>query len=116
MASPQIKILISLAAVSIIYAFVCEIRLSRKASKLANWLQKERPDHWSELNFFARNWNGGLPGIKLLYQRNVVGLPEFDHEYEQLNALQRKLLWCIGIGSLCIGLVIVGSKFWGWHW
>jgi hypothetical protein len=116
MASPQIKILIALAAVSIIYAFVCEIRLSRKANKLANWLQKERPDLWSELNFVARNWNGGLPGLKILYRRNVVGLSEFDHEYEQLNALQRKLLWCIGIGSLCIGLVIVGSKFWGWHW
>ena len=116
MASPQIKTLVSLAGVSVVYAFLCEIQLSRKASKLRNWLKKMRPDLWSELNFFARNWNGGLPGIKLLYRRNVVGLPEFDHEYEQLSALQRKLLWGIGIGSLCIGLVIVGSKFWGWHW
>jgi hypothetical protein len=54
MASPQIKILISLAAVSIIYAFVCEIRLTRKASKLANWLQKQRPDLWSELKFLCK--------------------------------------------------------------
>ena len=80
------------------------------------WLKEMRPDLWSELNFFARNWNGGLPGIKLLYRRNVVGLPEFDQKYEQLNALERKLLWGIGIGSLCIGLVIAGSRIWGWHW
>ena len=77
MASPQIKILISLAGVSIVYAFVCNIRLSRRASKLADWLQKERPDLWSELNVVARNWNGGLPGLKLLYRREVVGLHKF---------------------------------------
>ena len=116
MASPQIKILISLSAVTIIYAFVCEIRLSRKARTLANWLQKQRPDLWSELNSFARNYNGGHPGLKILYRRNAVGLPLFDQQYEQLRSLERKLLWGIGIGSVCIGLVIIGSKFWGWHW
>jgi hypothetical protein len=115
MASPQIKVLISLAAVSIIYAFVCQIRLSRKSSELAKWLQKERPDLWSDLNFIARNWNGGQPGLKLLYRRNVVGLPRFDQEYEQLHSVERRLLWGIVIGSVCIGLVLMGSKFWGWH-
>ena len=116
MASPQIKILISLSAVSLIYAFVCEIRLSRKASNLANWLKKQRPDLWSKLNSFARNYNGGHPGLKILYRRNAVGLPLFDQQYEQLRSLERKLLLGIGIGSVCIGLVIIGSKFWGWHW
>ena len=116
MASPQIKILLSLAAVSIVYAFVCNIRLSRKASKLANWLQKQRPDLWSELNFIARNWNGGHPGLKLLYRKNVVGQPRFDQEYEQLHSIERHLLRGIIIGSACIGLVLIGSRFWGWHW
>ena len=116
MASPQLKILVSLAGVSIVYAFVCEIQLSRKASKLRNWLQQERPDLWSELNFFARNWNGGQPGLKILYRRNVVGLPMFDQQYKQLRSLERKLLCGIGIGSVYIALVLVGSRFWGWHW
>ena len=116
MANPQIKILISIAAISIIYAFVCEIRLSRKASKLANWLQKERPDLWSELNFVARNWNSGLPGLKILYRRNVVGLPNFDQRYELLHSMERQLIWGIVIGSVCIALVVVGFRYWGWHW
>ncbi len=116
MASPQIEILVLLAGVSVIYAFVCDIRLFREASKIRKWLQRVRPELWSELNFFARNWNGGQPGIKLLYRRNFVGLPEFEQQYEQLNALERKLLWGIVLGSLCIGLVIVGSSFWGWQW
>ena len=55
MPSPQIKILVSLAAVSIVYAFVCQIRMTKKASRLARWVQKECPDLWSELNCVARN-------------------------------------------------------------
>jgi hypothetical protein len=116
MASPQIKILLSIAAVSIVYAFVYEIRMSRKASRLATWLQKERPDLWSDLNFVARNWNGGHPGLKILNRRNVVGLPRFDQEYEQLHSMERKFLWGIGIGSVCIGTLLTGFMFWGWHW
>jgi hypothetical protein len=116
MASPQIKILLSLGAVSLVYAFLWDIWISRKAGKLANWLQKERPALWSELNSFSRNYKGGHPGLKILYRRNVVDLPGFDQEYEQLHSMERKLLWGIGIGSVCIGLVIVGFRFWGWHW
>ena len=116
MASPQIKILISLAGVSIVYAFLCNIWLSRKASKLANWVQKERPGLWSELNFVARNWNGGQPGLKLLYRRKVVDLPLFDQRYEHLRFIERQLLLGIIIGSVCIGLVLIGSRYWGWYW
>jgi len=116
MTSPEIKILISLAVVSIVYAFVCQIKLSRRASKLADWLQEERPDLWSELNVIARNWNGGQPGLKLLYRRKVVGLPRFDQEYERIHSIERQLIWGIILGSVCIGLVLVGSKFWGWQW
>ena len=116
MTSPQIKILLSLAGVSIVYAFVCEIRMSRKASRLASWLQKKRPDLWSELNFVARNWNGGHPGLKILHRRNVVDLPRFDKEYAQLHSMERKFFWGIGIGSVCIGALLTGFMFWGWHW
>ena len=116
MASVQIKILITLAGISAVYAFVCKIQLSRQAGKLRNWIQKERPDLWSELNSFARNYNGGHPGLKILYRKNVVGLPLFDQQYEQLRSMERKLIWGICIGSMCIGLVILGTKFWGWHW
>ena len=116
MTSPQIKILISLGAVSIVYAYVCQIRLSRKASAIKIWLKKERPDLWSDLNFIARTWNGGWPGLKLIYRRNVVRLPRFDEEYLQLKTLERKLLWGIFVGLLCIALISVGLRFWKWHW
>ena len=116
MPSPQIKILLSLAAVAIIYAFVCQIRMTQKASRLARWVEKERPDIWSELNAVARNWHGGHPGLKLLKKRNAVDLPGFDQKYQQLHALERKFFWGLGIGSVCIGALIAGILLLGWHW
>ena len=114
MTSPQIKILITLVSVSIVYAFACKIRLSRQAGRISSWLQEECPDLWSELNAFARNYDGGYPGLKVLHRKGLVGLPQFDQRYAELRALERKLLWGIGIGAACIGLVIIGSRFWGW--
>lgn len=116
MTSPEIKILIVLAGISIVYAYVCEIRLSRKARQVANWLRKERPGLWSELNIVARNWNGGYPALKVLYRRNVVGLSRFDREYAQLHAIERQLLWGIGIGVVCLGALVAGFIFLEWHW
>ena len=116
MPSIQVKILITLAVVAIGYAFVCNIRISQKAGRLADWLRKERPELWSELNPVARNWNGGQPGLKLLHRRNVVGLPRFDREYERLRILERQLVWGLVTGSVCLGLVILGIKYFGWDW
>jgi hypothetical protein len=112
----QVKILITLAVIAIGYAFVCNIRMSQKAGRLANWLRKERPDLWSELNPVARNWNGGLPGLKLLNRRNAVGLARFDREFERLRVLERQLVWGLVTGAVCLGLVILGIKYFGWDW
>ncbi len=115
MTSPQIKVLISLAAVSIVYAFLCRIRLSRKISELKSWLRKEHPEFGSELDKLAKNWSGGLGGLKILYRRNTIYLPNFTIQFEKLLRIERKLLWGICIGSVCIGLVIIGFKYWGWY-
>jgi hypothetical protein len=108
--------LLSVAAASIVYAFFCQVRLARKASDLGKWVRRERPDLWSQLNFVARSWNGGHPGLKLIYKRKVVAHPQFDRQYERLRALERRLLWGIGIGAACIGMVALGTRLLGWHW
>lgn len=116
LASPQIKILISIGSISIIYAFICEIRLTKKARTLADYVKKERPELWQELNYVARSWNGGHPALKLLHRKNVFGLPKFNEEYVVLHALERHLIGGVIIGSACIGLVAFGIIFLGWHW
>ena len=116
MPSPEIKILLVLASVSIVYAYVCQIRMTRKASHIAGWLQKERPELWSELNVVARNWNGGHPALKLLYRRDIVDLPRFELEYGELRAIERKFFQGLGVGVVCFGVLIAGFVFLDWHW
>jgi len=116
MTSPQIKILLSLASLSIVYAFVCEIRLSRKSRHLAKWVQNEYPELWAGLNFVARNWQGGYPGLKVLYRRNAIGLPGFDQKYKLLQGVEHQMLWGMGVGVVCMTLLFPGLTFWGWHW
>ncbi len=61
MTSLEIKLLVSLACVATIYAFVTETRMVNRARKLRDWLQHERPDLWKDINLVARNWGGGQP-------------------------------------------------------
>ena len=114
--SLEIRILISLASLAIVAAFVSQIQMVHRARKLKEWIETERPDLWQNLNIVARNCNGGHPGLKLLYRQKAVGHPRFYEEYRNIRASERQLLWGVGIGAFCIGLVIIGRQLWGWHW
>ena len=116
MTSPEIKILITLAGLALVHAFICDIRLSRNAARLADKLRDAYPDTWSELNPVARNWNGGYPAIKLLKRRNLVHLPGFDREYQELRTLEKRFLPSLATGVVCLGALIPGFLFLGWAW
>ena len=116
MTSPAIKVLVSLAGVSIVYACVQQIRMTGKARQLRAWVEQEQPEPWSQLNPVARNWHGGLPGLKLLHRQKVVDDPEFARQFGQLRVLERQMLYGIAVGAACIALTIAGFSFWGWVW
>jgi len=116
MASPQIMILVSLAVITIVYAFVCDIRLSNQAGKISKQLAAERPDLWEQMNAVARNWRGGQPALKLLYRRGDIDLAGFAQQYAALQKLEHRMLWSMAIGAGCIVLVVIGSKLGGWQW
>ena len=114
MASPEVMLTISMATVAVVYSFWCHIRISGKASQIRRRLEKEASGPWSEVNPIARNWNGGQAGIKLLHRKKLVNLPDFDEQVKQLLELERKMLWGIGLGVVCLALAIGGAQWWGW--
>lgn len=116
MTSPEIKILISIAAIVCIYGFVCQIQLTRQAGNLSKRVARDRPDLWSQLNPIARNWNGGQPGLKFLYRTQNIDIPGFKEDYNKLQILERRLLWAIAIGAACIALAGIGTKLNLWQW
>lgn len=109
-------ITVSLTAVSVVYAFWCDIRISNKSNEIRRWLEKEAPGPWSNLNFVARSWNGGQPGIKLLHRKQLVRLPGFEEKVEQLRDLERRMLWGIAVAMLALVAAIGGTHLWDWQW
>lgn len=116
MTTPEIKLLVGLTGVAVISAFLSEIRITQRARKLRDWVEVAHPDLWSDLNFVARHWYGGHPGLKLLYKRNQVNHPRFRREYERIRSDERQQLIGLGVGIVCIGLIVVGQQLWGWQW
>jgi hypothetical protein len=55
------------------------------------------------LNAFARNYDGGYPGLKVLHRKGLVGLPQFDRRFAELRALERKLLWESALARRALG-------------
>jgi len=109
-------ILVSLAVITIVYAFVCDIRLSSQAGKMSKRFAAERPDLWEQMNAVARNWRGGQPALKLLHRRGDLDLAGFGKQYAALQTLEHRMLLAMAIGAACIVLAVIGSKFGGWQW
>jgi len=116
MASPYVILTTSLTAVAVVYAFWCSIRIGKQSGRIREHVQKEAPEEWSKLNVLVRNWNNGQAGIMLLYKKGLVQYPGFEAEVQQLRGLERKMLWGVGVGVVCIGLAVAGTELFGWQW
>lgn len=115
MTSPEIKILVLIALVACVYAFVLEARRGRRTERLAKWVEAACPQEWDAFHWTARKFNRG-GALAHLYRRNLIADPHFASEYEAVKPFQRRQVigFLIGVGA--IALVIIGSRYWGWEW
>lgn len=116
MASPYVILTTLGTAAAVVYAFWCSIRIGKQSGRIREHLQREAPEAWSKLNVLVRNWNNGQAGILFLHKKKLVDYPGFEQEVQQLRSLERKMLWGIGLGVACIGLVVAGTELLGWQW
>lgn len=116
MTSPYIVVSTSLVVAATVYSFWLSIRVAGRSGRIRERLKKEAPEAWSKLNPIARNWNNGQPGIKFLHKEKLADYPGFEEEVEELRAMERRMLWGIGLAITCIGVVIAGTELLGWQW
>lgn len=114
--SPFVIATVTVAAVAIIYAYICQIRQESAARRMRAWVRETHPEAWNDLNWIHRNAIGGTIGLKRL-QGGALGDDEaFAERYAKLTRLDRHKLVGIGIGVIGIGLAVVGTLYWGWSW
>jgi hypothetical protein len=117
-ASPGVIVFTSVGVIAAVYAFICEVRAERVARVAVRRVRAAQPGLWQSL--VAENWllrfaNPAIT-IKLLCARHGARDTHFDEHFERVRQLQRRGHIAIGVASVSIALVLIGTRFWGWTW
>ena len=114
--SPFVMVSISLAALAIFYAFICEIRQDRIARRLRDWVQETYPEAWEGLSWFHRRALASRITLRVLLRQRLITDRAFVERYSPITRLERRKLVALAICTTFIALVLVGTALWGWSW
>jgi hypothetical protein len=114
-ASAGVILLTVVALIAALYAFVCEIRAERVAQTAVKRVRAMQPAVWQELDWIVRLANPVIK-MKVLRSKHGVGGPDFDSRFDVVKRLERQQLIAAATVLLCVALVVIGSKSWGWTW
>ncbi|HXH83958.1 MAG TPA: hypothetical protein VNN07_13670 [Candidatus Tectomicrobia bacterium] len=114
-ASPGVILLTGAGAIAAVYAFVCQIRANRIARAAVNRVRAARPDVWRQLDWLVRVANPTVK-MKVLRNRHGIRAPDFDAAFEAVRRLERRQILAIAAAAVCVALVLIGTRMWGWRW
>lgn len=114
--SPAVILWTSLGILAMIYAFFCEIRQDRLARPLRRWVQEAYPNAWAALPWFHRRVLAARIILRVLLRQRIIADPALAERYRPIAQLETEKLVAILVGLGCCGLVLVGTRVWGWAW
>lgn len=114
-ASPEVQLLMAVAAVAVFWMFIWKTRTERRATRLIKWIWENHPDAWERLPWVYRNVLRER-GLDEIARRDAIQDPHFLHEYEQFRPPQKYIVIAALIAGAAILLIFVGTSFLGWRW
>jgi hypothetical protein len=115
-ASPGVIVLTVAAVAAAVYAFVCGLREDRIARTVVKRVRETSPEAWASLNWFFRRLVSPTITLKILRRRHRPSDRHWEHELDRLRRVERQKFAALGVAVACIGLVLIGTAFWGWTW
>ena len=112
--SPGVMIFILLSLAAVLYAWWLSVDRSRRLRQLVRWLREHRGQAWSDIPSAARATPTG--GIESLRQHGMAQDPEFIKRYREATRHNRRQLAMLVLAAAGIGVVAVGTLYWGWVW
>lgn len=113
--SPVVMVLIGIAAASTLLAWALSARHSRRTRALVAYLKQNRDSYWRTLPWFSRTFNP--IGVIEAYRRSCeTPDPEFLALYEASKSGNWAQISAIFLAFALIGVVLIGTTFWGWGW
>jgi len=115
MASIEIKVLVSLAAIGSVYVFVRDIQHTNRRRRLALWVRDHYPSEWRSIDWTSRNFliAGALARLN---RSGAVTHPYFVREFRQVRRWPRDMIVAFGVACGAIALAILGGLYLGWTW
>jgi hypothetical protein len=109
-------VLPALAALAVVYAFICEVRQDRIARRVRDWVLETYPEIWGRLPWFHRRALAPRITLRMLLRQRLVTDGALVERYSPIARLERRKLVALAVGAIFIALVIVGTRAWDWSW
>lgn len=113
--SPEITILLGIAAVATLWMFITKTKSERRTTKLIAWISQNHRDAWAELHW-AYRLIFRERGFVELARRNVISDPHFKQEFAVIAPYRRHIVISGSIAGGAIALILIGTRLFGWHW
>lgn len=112
-ASIEVMFLVTVAAVSVVYAFILEVRRTVESDRLLEWLKAERSVDWEALTRSERFLT--VRAVEILRRGPLAGDGEFQAHY-RMTRHGRRFAIAMSIGITAIALLVVGNLLFDWNW
>lgn len=113
MAHPAIMASISVTTISVVYAYILQIKKDRRADKLRDWVAEKYPDVYNDLPWGYRKMLRSEIGINIINKKKLIDDSDFDKMYKELKASDKRFYILLATGVLGIAFTIIASKYFG---
>jgi len=115
MAHPAIMFSISVSAVSIVYAFVQQIKKDRRAGSLEKCVRDKYPEIYNDLPWVQRKLLKSEVSLNIINNKKLIDDSDFNFMYKELKVFDKKFYISLAIGILGLTFTFLTSYFLGWE-
>ena len=112
-ADVEIVVLVVVAAVSTVYAFVLDVRRGAENDRFVEWLKTERKADWEGLTRLDRLLT--IRAVEILRHGPLAADAEFQSRYQSTRHGIRFAV-AMSTAAAAIALVILGTRLLDWNW
>jgi hypothetical protein len=112
-ASVQVMFVVTVVAVSTIYAFFLDVRRGVENDRFVEWLKTDRKDAWDALTRSDRFLT--IRAVEILRRGAMADDEEFHARY-RLTRHGSRFATAMSVAGTGIALVVLGSVFFDWKW
>lgn len=105
--------LVSVTALSVVYAFILEVRRGFEQDRLLEWLKAERAADWDALPRSDRFLT--VRAVEILRRGALASDADFHARY-QMTRHGSRFAVAMSIAVTAIALLLIGTRFFGWSW